>query len=627
MFLLLGSLIRAQEDRFFPSTEELKKWSLEQLMETDITIVSKNPSPWFKSAASVQVISSEEIRRSGARSIPEILQLTTKFNVAQFNEIRWAVSSRGFNDLAANKLQVLIDGRSIFNEWFAGVSWEALDILLDDIERIEIISGPGGSLWGTNAVNGIINIITKDASQTAREPLYVEAESNFDQFISGAIRYSNRLGTDAAFRIYTKYSHYDITPAAVADTLSLLWNQFQTGLRMDVNLSESDLLNIQGDIYEFKSNKIAGAQVKYQGGNIFAKWNHKISDRSNFSLKSFFDYTQQRGLLGEDLTRGDVEFQHETYLDPSNHFSWGLGFRIASDRSANLPEIGFLPANAKNSQYNAFIQDEISLTNEFKVTLGSKFIKDDYSKFDFQPRVQLAYSLSETDFIWAAVTRSLRKVSRFDRDFFLPTQPPYIIAGGPDFVSEKAISYEAGFRSLLMHDYLFDASFFYNNYDDLRSVEIDLANLPGTVRNGLSGKSYGAEVSITGEINDWWRIKTAYAFLQKFIYNSGVDLYGGAVEGNDSKHRVIIQSLIDITKDIEFDLHFRYSSRLPNIGAEVPAYAALNARLGWQPNDFISLSISVQNVFPKRHIEFSSLVDGSGEEIERQVFGKLTFSL
>src|SRR5690606_24399505 len=248
MFLLLGSLIRAQEDRFFPSTEELKKWSLEQLMETDITIVSKNPSPWFKSAASVQVISSEEIRRSGARSIPEILQLTTKFNVAQFNEIRWAVSSRGFNDLAANKLQVLIDGRSIFNEWFAGVSWEALDILLDDIERIEIISGPGGSLWGTNAVNGIINIITKDASQTAREPLYVEAESNFDQFISGAIRYSNRLGTDAAFRIYTKYSHYDITPAAVADTLSLLWNQFQTGLRMDVNLSESDLLNIQGDI-------------------------------------------------------------------------------------------------------------------------------------------------------------------------------------------------------------------------------------------------------------------------------------------------------------------------------------------------------------------------------------------
>lgn len=595
-------------------------------METDITIVSKNPSPWFESAASVKVISNEEIRRSGARSIPEVLRQAANINAAQFNDLRWAVSSRGFNDLAANKLQVLIDGRSIFNEWFSGVTWEALDILLNDIERIEIISGPGGTLWGTNAVNGIINIITKDAEQTASEPLYAEAESDFNQRLSGAIRYSDKLGTDAAYRVYAKYSQNDITPASI-DSINLKWNQFQTGVRFDINLNENDLLNVQGDLYEFKSNRIFGIQSKFQGGNIFAKWNHRISGQSDFSLKTFFDYSQERVILGEDLSRGDIEFQHRTQFGSRHNFSWGLGFRLSSDRAVNLNEIGFLPANVKNYQYNAFIQDQFSVTNKFTISFGSKFIKDDYTKFDFQPRIQLSYNLSETNFLWAAVTRSLRKVARIDRDFFIPLQPPFFIAGGPEFVSEKALSYEAGYRSLIMQNYLFDAAVFYNDYDDLRSVEVDFANLPGEIRNGLTAKSYGAEISITGELNDWWRVKTGYTYLQKFIYNTQVDLYAGTVEGNDSRHRIVIQSLMNITDNLEFDFHFRFVDKLPNAGAEVPSYSALNIRLGWKPNDLIDISISVQNVFPKRHIEFASLTAGRGEEIERQIFGKLSFSL
>ncbi|MBI2429591.1 MAG: TonB-dependent receptor, partial [Ignavibacteriales bacterium] len=312
VLFLMQHPVTAQSSEDSLTTSILKKRSLEELMDIDITIVSKRAERWFEAPAAVIVISNEDIRRSGARSIPEALRMAPSLNIAQINSSQWAISSRGFTSSTANKLLVLIDGRSVYTQLYSGVFWDVQDVVLEDVDRIEVISGPGGTLWGTNAVNGIINIITKSSRETAAAPFYVETGAGIREKISVAVRSGGTLGSSGAHRTYLKYFERGETKLEAGGDPNDEWSGLQNGFRVDYDLSADDGVTLQGDAYRMKANQRTNSTARMEGGNVIAKWNHTISDASSATLQSYFDYSHRRipGTFGEDLGTFDIEFEH-----------------------------------------------------------------------------------------------------------------------------------------------------------------------------------------------------------------------------------------------------------------------------------------------------------------------------
>ncbi|MEW5797511.1 MAG: TonB-dependent receptor [Bacteroidota bacterium] len=408
------------------STSSLKLRALEDLMDMDITIVSKRSERWFEAPAAVFVISQDDIRRSGARSIPEALRLAPSLNIAQVNSNQWAISTRGFTSTTANKLLVLIDGRSVYTQLYSGVFWDVQDVVLHDVDRIEVISGPGGTLWGTNAVNGIINIITKSSRETAGSPLLIEAGAGIRENFSFTARSGGTFGGSGSHRTYLKYFERDETKLERGGDPNDGWSGLQGGFRIDHDLSPADALTIQGDAYRLKENQRTNITARMEGGNILASWHHTVSDVSSLSLRSFFDYSHRRipNTFSEDLGTFDIEFEHQMNIAQVHELNWGLGFRNSNDRVGNSAALAFLPPNLRTQEYNAFIQDAVSLGGGMKVTVGSKFSDNDFSGFEYQPRISFGWSLNKEQFLWASVTRAVRTPSRIDRDFYVPGTPP-----------------------------------------------------------------------------------------------------------------------------------------------------------------------------------------------------------
>jgi iron complex outermembrane receptor protein len=606
------------------STSALKRRPLEELMDIDVTLVAKRPQRWFDAQAAVYVISGEDIRRSGARSIPEALRLAPNLNVAQIDSRQWAISSRGFNSSSSNKLLVLIDGRIVYTTLYSGVFWDVQEVLLNDVDRIEVISGPGGTLWGTNAVNGIINIMMKSSGATRLEPLHVEAGGGIGEKLSGAVRYSGSVGSDVTYSAYAKYfdrgeSHFATNGSDGNDS----WTGVQGGFRTDGELSWRDSLTLQGDAYRNRANQYLADMATMEGGNVLARWRHSLSDFSSFTLQSYFDYTHRRmpGVFGEDRRVFDHEFDYLISWTP-HEVSWGIGVRHGNSQVQNSAVLAFLPAFADGVQYSAYVQDIYTLTDRVSLTFGSKFVKVSNSDFEFQPRLSLGWAPDPQEFLWSSVTRAVRTPSRLDRNLYSPGAPPYLLAGGPDFISEKLIAIEAGYRNKSSQNVILDISLFYNLYDDIRSVE---PGPPYTIKNGLEAKTFGGELALTTQIRSWWRVKTGYSHLEKFISLKpwSMDVNGGLGEGDDHKHRVVIESSMDFMK-WELDLFFRYVDKLPNSNAFVPSYSTLDSRLGWNPTQILSFSVLVQNIFLPEHVEFGP--PANRKEIGREVFGRVSVS-
>jgi len=609
-----------------PSPSALKKLSVEELMDIEVTSVSRRPEKISETASAIQVVTQEDIRRSGATSLPEALRLASNLQVAQVDSRQWAISARGFNSTTADKLLVLIDGRAVYTPLYAGVFWDVQDTLLEDIDRIEVISGPGATLWGANAVNGVINITTKNSKDTQGLLLLGGGGTELRDF--AGVRYGGALATNLHFRVYGKYFDRDSTVLPSGRDATNDWRMGQGGFRLDWDASDANLLTLQGDLYDGRIVQPARDDISVGGGNLIGRWSHTISEDSDFKLQLYYDRTHRDipGTFSEDLDTYDVDFQHRFPLGQRHDIVWGLGYRLINDEVGNTPGLAFLPARVSRQWFSAFLQDEIALVKDrLHLTLGTKIEHNDYTGFEFQPSGRLAWKLSERQTLWAAISRAVRTPSRIDRELYSPATPPFVLAGGPNFVSEEVLAYELGYRIQPHRRVSLSIAAFYNDYDNLRSVEKvnPPTNFPLVLGNGQKGESYGAELTADYRVTDWWRLRAGYTPLHVRIRPKpgSTDTSFGSSESHDPEHQVFLRSSMDLPGNFEFDASFRYVTRIAN--QAVPAYAEMDVRVAWKPTARLELSIVGQNLLHDHHAEFGAVT--TRQEIERGVYGKVAW--
>ena len=608
------------------SSQPLKALSIEELMSLEVTSVSRRPEKISKTASAIQVITSEDIRRSGATTLPEVLRLASNLHVAQVDSSQWAISARGFNNTLANKMLVVIDGRSVYTPLHAGVFWDIQDVLLEDIERIEVISGSGATLWGGNAVNGIISITTKRAQDT--QGLFVETGGGSQPRSFLNLRYGGGIGSSGHYRVYGKMFARDRTVFANGRDADNHWNMGQGGFRFDWQNSRRHQFTVQGDFYDGQLNSLNNQDTDLKGGNFLARWSRVFSDRSDMRLQFYYDRTHRSipRSFAEDLTTYDVDFQHRFALGERNGLIWGLGYRQIHDDIRNTNVLAFLPPQITRRRYNAFIQDEIALIKErLALTVGTKVEHNEYTGFELQPSVRTTFKIDRRQMVWGAVSRALRTPSRIDTELFIPAQPPFLLAGGPDFKSERSLGYELGYRTQLHDRVSLSASSFYNDYDDLRSVE--QANpprpFPMIIANGLKGRSYGLELTADYNVTDWWRLHGGFTEMRINIHRQpgSTDGTNGSGESHDPNRHLVLRSAFEPVSRLQVDSTFRFVSEIAN--QRLPGYAELDLRLAWQPKPSLEFSVTGQNLLHDRHAEFGTPT--SRQEIARSVYGKVVW--
>ena len=607
---------------------DLKKLSIEELMNLEVTTVSKKEESVNQVPAAVHVITQEDIRRSAARSIPEALRLAPNLQVAQINSHDWAITARGFNGAIANKLLVMIDGRSVYTPLFSGVFWDVQDTFMEDIDRIEVVSGPGGTLWGANAVNGVINVVTKSAKQTAGG--LVTATGGTER-LAGGLRYGAKVTDDVSYRVYAKFFDRDSTVFANGANGQDDWRMGQAGFRTDWDISDSSLLTVQGDGYGGRENQLAPGNVNLAGGNILARWTRTFSEDAQFTAQAYYDRTHRvvPNAFGEDLDTYDIDAQHRFKIGEHQDILLGLGYRFTKDNVKNSPALAILPAKLERNVFSTFVQDEISvLPDRLALTLGSKFELNDYTGFEFQPSGRLRWN-NEKHVAWAAISRAVRTPSRIDRHFFVPGTPPFtLLAGGPEFDSEKLIAYELGYRVQPREDLYATVSTFFNDYNDLRSVR---PGPPAMVFNDIEGETYGAELEIMYQPLRWWRLSAGYTWIEEHlrVKPGQVDINAGRAETSDPEQQILLRSAWDLPRNFQLDVIGRFVDQLQTVFGGPPAgavssYIQLDVRLGWTPRKDLELAIIGQNLLDDRHPEFG-VPSPLRHEIERGVYGTVTW--
>jgi len=611
----------AQQPDSSASAAALKKLSIEQLMNLEVTSVSRRPERLAQVASAIQVITQQDIRRSGASSLPEALRLATNLQVAQVNSRDWAISARGFNSTTANKLLVLIDGRTVYTPLYSGVFWDVQDVPLGDVDRIEVISGPGATLWGANAVNGVINVITKRARET--QGLVVSGGGGTELRGFGTTRYGGALGSHVNYRIYGKGWAREPSVLPGGQDATDDWHMEQAGFRLDWDASTINQVTMQGDLYNGRISQATAGDIAVSGGNVVAKWSHTVSANSAVTAQLYYDRTNRNipGTFGEDLDIYDVDLQHATRLGARHDVVWGLGYRLINDRVANSALLAFLPPHVTRQWFTGFVQDEIALIpDRLHVALGTKVEHNDYTGYEIQPSGRVSWRLSPSGTLWAAVARALRTPSRIDRELFFPGQPPYLIAGGPGFHSEEELAYELGYRHQRGALALSVATF-YSRYHGLRSVEQvnPPTPSPAVIANGQYGESYGAEVTADYLITKGWRVRAGHTELRIHIWpNPGsTDTTRGASESQTPDRQFFLFSSLDLPAHLRLDAGMRAIDDITR--QQVPGYAELNAKLTWQPTPQLDLSLVGQNLLHDRHAEFGA--PATRREIERGVYG------
>lgn len=614
----------AQQPDSVAQAESLKTLSIEQLMNVEVTSVSKRPQRLAQVASAIQVITQQDIRRSGAASLPEALRLATNLQVAQLDSRQWAISARGLNSTTANKLLVLIDGRTVYTPLFSGVFWDIQDVPLEDIDRIEVISGPGATLWGANAVNGVINVITKDAKDT--QGLLVSGGGGTELRGFGTVQYGGALGQRGRFRAYGSgfKRQPTVLPSGVDTTDD--WHFEQGGFRMDWDPSQVSHVSFQGDLYDGRIAPSSPTETSVSGGNLVGRWSRTISASSDLRAQLYYDRTHRDipGTFGEDLDTYDVEVQHHARLGTSHDVVWGLGYLLINDRVANSSALAFLPAHVARQWFTGFVQDEIALVSDLHLTLGSKIEHNDYTGVEIQPSGRVNWTVNQFGTLWAAVSRALRTPSRIDREFFAPGQPPYLIAGGPSFHSEEELAYEVGYRHQ-RGPLALSVATFYNRYYGLRSLEqaTPPAAFPLVIANGQDGESYGAELTADYRVSNRWRLVAGYTELRIHVWAlpTSTDTSRGSAENHTPDRQFSVRSSTDLPGHLSLDGTIRYVGEIVN--QQVPAYGELDVRFGWQPVARLELAVTGQNLLHDHHAEFGA--PAARSEIKRSVYGSFAW--
>jgi iron complex outermembrane recepter protein len=639
-FAIFAGPASAQAPDTIPPPSVLKRLTVEQLMEIEVTSVSRKAEKLSQAASAIQVITREEIRRSGATSIPEALRLAPNLQVAQVDAHQWAITARGFNSATANKLLVLIDGRSVYTPLFSGVFWDIQDVLLEDIDRIEVISGPGGAVWGANAVNGVINIITRSAKNT--QGLYAEGGGGSSLNDFAGARYGGVLGSRTSYQAYGKYFDRDNQLYASGNDAADSWRMGQGGVRIDAQPASRDALMVKAEAYGGNENVPTGGTSTTSGGNVTSRWSRIISPTSDMSLQLYYDHTQlaipvpssefsPAGTLKDRLDSYDLDFQHRLAAGGRNNVVWGLGYRFTHDVVHNSRPLGFFPPRLDHSLVSAFAQDEITLAQDVFLTLGTKLEHNDYTGFEVEPTARLRWSYSPDRMVWAAVSRAVRMPSRVDRDLKQPSQFPIILAGSADFESETLIAYELGYRAELGAKASASISAFYNDYDDLRSLSFTPTTIiPLFFANNLEGETHGIEISANYQPVSWWRLRAGLDLLKERLHvkPGESDINNARNETADPERQLSVRSSLDLPQHVELDAGLRWVDTLYNNdngeAGTVPSYAEVDVRLGWHPVKRLDFSIVGQNLLHDHHPEFG--VPGPArEEIVRAVYGKVTW--
>jgi iron complex outermembrane recepter protein len=637
-------------------SEPLRQLSLAQLGDVEVTTTSKEPEEVWKTPAAVFVITQEDIRRSGATNIPDVLRLAPGVEVAQVDSDHWSIGIRGFGAALASKLLVLIDGRSVYTPLFAGVYWQVQATPLEDIERIEVIRGPGGTIWGANAVDGVINIITKSAKDTQGEMVSLGG-GNVDQG-TGGFRYGGGNGQGFNYRIYGM--GFTIGPQFHPDDRNFDdWRMGQVGFRTDWARGARDTITFQGDIYR----EIAGETTTYAlysppsqvtvdanaqltGGNLLASWKRVLNDRSDFQVQAYFDRTNHfEPEFGETRDTFDIDFLHHLTLPWQQTFLWGLGARVSpSNLVQTVPTINFLPNQLTDQIYSGFAQDEIPFfDHRLSLTVGSKLEHNNYNGFQVQPSARLLWNRTPKQSFWASFTRAVRTPSRLDEDVQLTDfatlnpLPVYLrVYGNPQFRSEELLGYETGFRTLASSHFYLDLALFYNDYRDVYSFQVgapfletspapEHAIIPLLTSNGIRGTTKGFEVTPDWKPVSWWELKTSYSHLEIHMADgpgSNDPTSVAGYEGSSPKHQVVIQSFVKLPKKLEFDQTYRYVSALA--AQTVNSYSTGDAHLRWQTTPQLELSVVGQNLFQPEHSEFGG-DPGPLIGIKRSVYAKITW--
>jgi iron complex outermembrane receptor protein len=622
-------------------SRDLTEVSLEDLMNIEVTPVSKSERRLISAPAAIFVITQEDVRRSGLSSLPEILRMAPGLDVAQIDGNKWAVSSRGFNAQFSTKLLVLVDGRPVYNPSNSGVYWEELPAMTEDIDRIEIIRGPGATLWGANAVNGVINIITKPSADTQGGLLSIRAGS--DDHTVNSVRYGGRAGKLGAYRVYgTYFRRADLIGLGSRDDKDRDWITIRAGFRADLTLSDRDSLMVEGDLFRETSGLTAktpsllppysvlfSAQETTSAGSILALWNHRKSASSLFTVRAYADreLKDQERLLDEHRTNLDLDFQHTWKFSDRHEIVWGAGIRHNGTSFRNSPTVSFLPATPSQQLYSAFAQDEIRLIpDRFSIVLGSKIEHNIFTGVEVQPSVRFLWIPAIRSALWAAVSRAVRTPSYFDggSDLSLAAFPVsgelpgnLRLFGSSSLSAETLRAHEAGYRRQIGKWLSLDWTAFYNVYGKLISYEPRPSYISGDPQpphlviplvadNRMHGESQGAEATATWSPVPRWRVRAGYSWLslQLHLNPSSGDTTHEAQEGQSPRHQLQIRSELDVAKQIQFDAAMYSVSALPALN--VPAYTRVDARMGWRPSPRFELSTGGRNLQEGKHLEYVS---------------------
>ena len=645
-------------------TVDLVKMSLEELMNIDITTVSKKEEKLFESPAAVYVITPEDLRGSGARNIPDALRTVPGMQVVKINANKWSATTRGFANLFANKLLVLIDGRSVYSPLFSGVFWDTQDLVLEDVEQVEVVRGPGGALWGANAVNGIINIITKKARDT--QGGWAQMGGGTEERGFATVRYGGRLGEQAYYRVYGKYFTRDASVDSAGQPGEDDWRVLRTGGRIDWELSAQNSLILQGNVYDGEIGQPLSittslsppyvqtifADSHVSGGSVLGRWERTVSDRSGLALQLYYDRSARNEYVLQSVVHNtDIDFQHRFRPIQRQEIVWGLGYRFTTDDLDGSFSMSFDPPSRHVHLFSGFVQDDISLARErLRLTLGSKFEHNSYTGLEWQPNVRFWWSPVSRNAFWGAVSRAVRTPSRGENAvrasaWVLP--PDSLFAGAPltlvrfmgdrDVVSETVLAFDLGYRTRLRDGFSLDLAAFYNRYGSLFTNELDLQSfeilsppshlvVPIRIDNKAKGKTYGVELAADWQVRDTWRLRTAYTYFQMDleVAEDSFDTVTETFAGENPIHQLSVRSYQDLSAILRLDVTGRYVDDLPRL--DIGHYLTFDIHLGWHPSNGLELSLVGQNLLDSPHPEFTALPFGVlPSEVQAGIYSALAW--
>jgi iron complex outermembrane receptor protein len=641
---------------------DLTQFSLEDLMNVQVTSVSKKEQKLSKAGAAIYVINQEDIRRSGATNIPDLLRMVPGVHVAQINGHTWAISIRGFTDKYGDKVLVMIDGRSVYTPLTSGVNWDQQDVPLEDIERIEVIRGPGGTVWGANAVNGVINIITKNSNATLGG--LIRAGAGAKESLEGLIQYGGRIDAKGTYRVFGDYTNLGNAPAPTAQAVTDGWHKTHAGFRSDWDLSPRDKLTVQGDLFKSREAQtldtlivddhpreaVIDDQITVAAGNVLGRWDHTLVNGSSTSLQVYYDRNDrvERG-LGETRNTADVDFQHHLTMGSRNTIVWGGGYRVTTDSLTPGYAVRYQPDRRTDNLFSTFVQDEIGLTRSLSLTVGTKLEHNSYIGLEYEPSAQLVWNLTDRQALWASVSRAIRQPARADSDIrvdvaLIPLDQGggigiVELTGNPSRKAEQLYDFEIGYRAQVTPRLSLDITTFSSYYHGLQTQEPQdpffttgpspsYTVLPFLFSDNAHAHNYGAEVFANWNVTRRWRISPGYNYIQMHVAGdlSSQDPNAGEIANESPKHQFQIRSFLNLTRRLEWDGAVYQVGRLKDGGyGPTPSYTRLDSRLGWRLGESLNLSIVGQNLLSPAHAEYHDAFSILHSLAARSFFAKITW--